>query len=204
MLIDRSKVLVALAVTLAAVSTACVIVTGDGDRDGTGGSGAGAESAGGSTENASGGSGAGGSGAGGSGGGPCLDDVGAPAECFSECEGYTNCGGTQYFKNGVAAQLVSCLNKLDPATCSSVDDAINSCGLGAMNNACVDGTSSFTCTQIATDCVVVDDQAWQSECGAYVDSLSDLGRAVFAQCAVDACGEGAAVDLQACVLALFP
>jgi hypothetical protein len=198
MLIDNAKFL-ALVTALSAASAGCLIVGNDGsDSDGIGGFSDGGFNEGGSTFNASGGFGEGGS---------CLDDIGSPADCVSDCEGYTNCEGIHYFKDGVAEQLVDCLNALDPSTCIFLDDVINTCALTAMEASCIDETASFTCDEIATDCGSINDEAWQGQCGAYVDGLNDLGRAFFGDCAATACvdeGLTPTEALESCLLGLFP
>lgn len=198
MLIDNAKFL-ALVTAISAASAGCLIVSNDDadDSDGIGGFSDGGFNEGGSSNNT------GGFGEGGS----CLDDIGTPADCVSDCEGYTNCGGTHYFKDGVAEHLIDCLNALDPETCTFIDDTINDCALTALDSSCIDDTSSFTCDEIATDCGSVNDETWQGECGAYVDGLNDLGRAFFADCAATSCVDEAmtpAEALDSCLLGLFP
>lgn len=176
---------------VAAGAAGCIIVDTDGDEIGGFGEG-------GSSGNSIGGFGEGGAPV------DCLDDFGSPEECFTDCEGVSNCNGVDYFKAGVAENLVACLNTLNPSTCTFVDDVINVCTIDALSAACVDSESSFYCSDIAAACGVVDDGIWQEECGPYLDGLSTAGQETFANCQIDACNGGEGVDLGSCLFVLYP
>jgi hypothetical protein len=193
MLIEKTKFLTLVA-AIAAASTACVIVDGDGDDDdGNGGQGG----EGGKTTGPTGGGGEGG-------GTACTDDVGTPGACDSTCEGFTNCGGIVNFKDGVAEELVTCLNGLDPVTCGFEQDVVVGCYQPAMNNACVDATAEAVCSEIATNCAVTDDQAFQDGCQPYIWGLSVTGRDVFQTCVETGCTGAGMVDFDSCIIDLFP
>lgn len=214
MLIEKTKFGAFLG-ALVVLSSACIIVDSDDIDDDADGNEGGTTNDGGSTANfgGEGGTGAEGGlgGEGGAGGGEptCLDDIGAPDECLSStaCEGFSNCGGVDlgYFKAGVEEELVFCLNGLNPASCSFIDDVLNTCTFDALSSACVDTAGEPFCSEIAVACAVVDDEAWQNECGPYMDGLTDDGRAAFTDCQVLACDEGGTVDdMATCLAALYP
>ncbi len=203
MLIDKSKFLVLVA-TISAASTACIIVDGDSDGNGAGNEGAGDQGGGKqtttSTTTATGTGGAGG-------GSDCLGDeeVTVPA-CASTCEGFTNCGGVDQMKTEVAADMVTCLNALDPATCSFVTDVIEGCYFSAANQACPDPASDATCATAATACGAEGDADWEGQCLGVSDSLTTAGQSAFGACLSDSCAQGLLADdaLTACIYSLFP
>ncbi|HEY3235020.1 MAG TPA: hypothetical protein VGJ84_09890 [Polyangiaceae bacterium] len=187
---------------------------GGGVAGGTGGSGTGGSGTGGSGTGGSGGiatGGSGGSGTGGSGGtggnaggaggaAPCLDDVGTPGACSSTCEGLDICGGLANFKNGVAEDIVPCLNALDPLTCGSLQ--WTGCFKVSLSKACDDATSAGYCTTVAVGCSVTDDLAWQTQCAPRFDGLSSTGKTAYQTCLLNNCTSGWGVRFDDCVYSL--
>lgn len=200
-MLTNFKVL-AFLTAVASLGAGCILIDADSDDndDGFGGfndGGFGAEGGfGAGTENSNGGSGA---------GSTCADDFsGTPDDCFTSCEKLSNCNGIGNFKDGVAEILVDCLNTLNPATCSFELDVLDVCTVDALSAACFDDSSASYCSDIALACDLPDDEAFQDECGAYVDGLSSTGKDTFTNCQVDACVNGDGVDLYACLYLLYP
>jgi hypothetical protein len=206
MLIDKSKFMVLVAAISA--TTGCLIVDADGEG-GTAGEGPGPTTGGGGTgAGASGGGGAGGdggtggvggdlNGGGGAGGSEtCLGDRGTPDACSSECEamdgvpGISNCDGVPNVKAGVGVEVVTCVNALDPATCSAFTDGFQGCFLANLALACHDPAVEAPCSAIATACGTIDDAAWQAECSAVLSGLTEEGRTRVSSCMETGCADG--------------
>ena len=195
MLIDKTKFL-ALVAAISTASAACIIVD---DDDGIGGDnvGAGDEGAGNQGAGNQGGDGAGGdnTGNGGAGGGvACLDDTGTPPACDSTCEGFTNCNGVANLKEGVEEEMVTCMNALDPVTCSFDTDVLNGCYFEAAGQACVDPESDAACATAATSCGTEANMDWLGACAAYMDGMNASGQALYQSCVEDACTQGVSAD----------
>lgn len=197
MLIDKTKFL-ALVAAISTASAACIIVDDDdgdgigGENTGAGNEGAGAQGAGNQGGDGGGGNGTGGDGTGG--GTNCLGDDGNPPACDSTCEGFTNCNGVANLKDGVEEDMVTCMNALDPVTCSFNDDVLNGCYIDAAAKACVDPASDTACTEAAPACAAEANTEWLGACAAYMDGMNASGQALYQACIEDACGQGTTAD----------
>lgn len=196
MLIDKTKFL-ALVAAISTASAACIIVD---DDDGIGGDnvGAGNEGAGNQGAGNQGGDGAGGDNTGGNGGAgggtACLDDTGTPPACDSTCEGFTNCNGVANLKEGVEEEMVTCMNALDPITCSFDTDVLNGCYFEAAGQACVDPESDAACATAATSCGTEANMDWLGACAAYMDGMNASGQALYQACIEEGCTTGVPAD----------
>lgn len=194
MLIDKTKFMVLVA-AISATTAGCVIVDNDGEGGGDpgttssssqGGGGTGGDASGGG---GTGGDATGGGGEGGAGGGEsCLGDTGTPDACSSECEAVIdNCASVDSLKDGVAVEVVDCLNALNPDTCSAEVDGWGGCFLTNLQKACHDPAVVAPCSALAESCSITDDAAWQSECSSYMSGLSETGRSLVGTCFQDNC-----------------
>ena len=196
MLIDKSKFLLLVA-TISAAGTGCILVAGDSEDDGIGGSSST------STTSSSTSSKSSTNGSTGTGSGACLDDTGTPDACSSECEGFTTCNILPDLHAGVAADAVACLNALDPATCGMSMDAYDNCVLTSLSKGCEYAAETAPiCTEIAvTFCGVADDADWQTQCQIRLDGLTAAGRTEVKDCMEANCASG--MQLDECMVTLF-
>lgn len=129
------------------------------------------------------------------GGATCTGDEGEPVECTGVCVAGTTCTVEADFKPGVLAEVHTCLNGLDPSTCTVTD--ASACGVDALAGACPDPSAD-------DDCVMLADLCSQTEpvCHAILDGLTDAGRAAVVDC-VEAFCTSDSFALDDCVVDLF-
>lgn len=196
MSIEKTKFMVLVA-AISASAAGCATVDDDGNgsegggaptttsSSSQGGGGTGGDASGGGTGGDTTGSG----GEGGAGGGEaCLGDTGTPDACSSECGGLVdNCNSLAWIKDGVAVEVVECLNALDPNTCSAGVDGYGGCFLPNLLKACPDPTAVAPCSELAEACNVTDDAAWQAECSSYLSGMTETARSLMSPCVRDNC-----------------